>query len=150
MTPEQIKEKYEPRIITILTAMRTALLEYDLRVESPWLMEDDEFSWWMLVQTEAEAKQSAESTELAGVDIRFTILESEHCDGEENGVNFAVDIASIEGEVIGGMTPFNYTEKVWVSRDDEEAIEERFAIFEKADQESVAELITNWIEEKAA
>lgn len=146
MTPEQIKEKYEPRIIALLTAMRTALLEYDLHVESPWLMEDEEFSWWMLVQTEAQ--HNAE--ELDGIDVRFTILESEHWDGEKNGVNFGIDITSVGGSIVGGLTPYNYTDEVWVSRDDEDAVEERFVLLETADTADAAELITNWLREEAA
>ena len=152
MTPEQLKDRYGERIVANLNGIRIELLnEYigegeTIHVEKPWLMDGDGFSWWMLVQTESQKERSDEdSSDLDGIDIRFDICESEEYDGTENGVNFSVDITTVGGEIIGGMTPFNYTDDCWVSRDDEGAIEERFSIMERADPVGCANLIIEWL-----
>lgn len=34
------------------------------------------------------------------------------------------------GVIIGGLTPYNYSDRLWVSRKDPEAVEERWDLFE--------------------
>jgi hypothetical protein len=58
------------------------------------------------------------------IDVRFTLASSgayEGIDeGEEGwGVNIAVDINGADGRMIGGFTPYNYTERVWTDDTDE-------------------------------
>ena len=67
-----------------------------------------------------------------GVDVSITTLESEVNDGEENGLNFSLDVVGWGGTMIGGMTPFNYSDRVWVARDDADAVEERWNLFQGA------------------
>lgn len=50
-------------------------------------------------------------------------------------------MAEVGGAIVGGLTPFNYTEQVWVPRSNPEAVEERFRIMEDADAEDLAFLI---------
>jgi hypothetical protein len=45
------------------------------------------------------------------------------------------------GRIIGGLTPFNYTDRCWVSRNDQQAVEERFRILEEADEDDIPQLL---------
>lgn len=148
MTPEEIKTKYEQRIIAILNSIRKELTQDDLLSCSyPDDMTCDDYRWSMYVQTPEQIEKQIEDE---GVDISFLICESENWDGEENGVNFCIDIVGYGGEIIGGLHPFNYTEQVWVSRDNEEAIEERFSLMEQADCFVGVELVREYFNKKGA
>ncbi len=149
MTPEQIKEKYEPRIKKILEDIIESLKEETtLQVEGPYDMHDDEYRWCLFITSEGDRKENEERDETyAGIDLRFEILESEHCDGTEGGVNFGVDITDVQGHMIGGLCPYNYTDKVWVSRSDDDAVEERFCLMEQADVGEITYLLIDWYEE---
>lgn len=137
MTPEEIKDKYEKRILQILSDISDCLKDGDegWKVGEAFEQHDDEYQWAILISKSDEDPMELEDDD---IDIKFTILESEHNDGEENGVSFAIDAVTIEGCTVGGLTPYNYTKDVWVARDDEEAIERRFQIMQQAD---VSELI---------
>jgi hypothetical protein len=141
MTPEQIKEKYAARIEKILSNIREALVEDGWHVEEPWEMGgNDEYRWTMLVSATNPHIDGTEPDE-DDVDISLTILESEHNDGEENGVNFGVDVVTVGGSILGGMTPYNYTNRVWVARDQPEAIEERFTLVEDCDPAGIVHML---------
>jgi len=132
MTPEQIKTKYEPRILVILNAMRTALNEAGHNCGESFDMSSDDYRWSMIINGDDGSN---------GINISFIIAESEYWDGEENGVNFMVDVVEFGGRMLGGLCPYNYSNKVWVSRDDEDAIEERFRIFEQADPADIIKCV---------
>lgn len=119
MSPEQIYEKYKGRIQAVMDGLRKALVEAGHDCEEPSDESIDEYRWSMVVD--------------GNVDVTFTIAESEEYDGEEGGVNFMVDVVEEGGRPLGGLCPYNYTDKVWVSRGDDAAVEERFIILEKAD-----------------
>jgi len=121
MTPYKINRKYKPRILANLRKIAELLSSHGFKVSGPDDMTDEDYSYWLLVEKDQM------------IDIRFTILESEHSDGEVGGVNFACDITEVSGRTLGGICPFNYTNKVWVPRKDEAAIEERFKLLEDAD-----------------
>lgn len=143
MTPEEIKDTYSKRIEAILQEVVKALTEKTtLVVGSPFDMGCDYYQWAVTAESPSEhtANTEANSTE-AGTDITFTIAESEEWDGEENGVNFMLDVTSVGGEIIGGLTPYNYTPEVWVSRDDPDAIERRFQIMLNADTDSLVQMV---------
>lgn len=129
MTPEAIKEKYKPRILALLRRIAETLREAGRTVDDPIDLSCDEYWWSLLVHGDSDQEC---------IDISFHICESEQYDGEEGGVNFMLDIVEMGGRVLGGLTPFNYSPQCWVDRNDEDAVEERFAIFEEAD---VAEIV---------
>ena len=144
MSPEQIKDKYASRITTLLDAIVAELREADetLCVSEVYDMHCDDFRWTYNVHT---AEQDKHKDDLQGVDVTFVICESEQYDGEKNGVNFAVEIVGVGGEIVGGITPYNYSDRCWVPRSDPEAIEERFQLVEQADPSSAAELVTEFL-----
>lgn len=137
MTADEIKNKYEKRIEAYLQTIIDALREYELEVSDVSLETwSDDYQWWVFTHPVGRVRSDG-----AWVDICFTIAESEHWDGEENGINFMVEINSASGRQIGGVIPYNFTNEVWVSRDDEEAIDERFCFVERIDPLSAADLI---------
>jgi hypothetical protein len=153
MSPEQIKDKYEPRIAKVLGGIVAALREDEptLHVGEPYDMHGDDYRWSFNVHTAADAELAATiGDEPMGADVSFVICESEQYDGEKFGVNFAVEIVGVGGEIIGGLTPYNYTGECWVSRCDAEAIEERFAIVERCDPSEAAHLVIDWLRQQAS
>lgn len=129
MTPEQIKNKYEERIVTLLQKLVTVLTANDFTVDEPCDMSDDTYRWAFTVRFGDSEKN--EKNEENDVDFIFTICESEQCDGTKNGVNFMLDITTVGGSCLGGVTPYNYTDRVWVNRNEENEIEDRFKLMEE-------------------
>lgn len=138
MTPEQIKDKYEKRIIRILRNIARAANAQGMTTTRPIEITDTEYAYNLVIAPDGKRIRHVRDED---VDVTFTVVESEERDGEENGVAFSLSINNVGGRVIGGMTPYNYTNDLWVSRDDEDAIEERFALFENADAQEAIELI---------
>lgn len=140
MTNEEIKDKYEKKILQILSNISDCLKdgEEGWKVGAVNEMHDDEFKWGMLI-----SKLDEDPIELSNddIDISFTIIESERNDGEENGVSFSIEAVTVGGVIVGGLTPYNYTNDVWVSKDDEEAIEIRFQILQQVDVSELVYLI---------
>jgi hypothetical protein len=132
MTPEAIKGKYEQRILAVLNRIAETLRKAGYTVDDPVDLSCDQYSWLLLVHGDGDQDT---------IDISFKICESEQYDGEEGGVNFALDIVEWGGRILGGLTPFNYTDRCWVDRSDEEAVEERFAIFEEADPADIVPIL---------
>lgn len=131
MTSEDIKDKYEQRILAVLTRIAETLREGGCTVDEPIDLSCDQYWWSLLVHGDSD-----EDT----IDISFKICESEE-DGEQGGVNFALDIVEWGGRILGGLCPFNYSDRCWVDRNDEEAVEERFAIFEVADPADIVPIL---------
>jgi hypothetical protein len=141
---EGIKNKYEDRIKKVLTAIREVLQGSDYAVGEIYDMSDDCFAWSFLVSRDKSVTGNYNPSDLQDddVDIIFTIAESIHYDGTENGLNFMLDVTEVGGIVLGGMCPFNYTEDVWVDINNSDAIEERFVYFEQANPEDILDLLT--------
>jgi len=99
-----------------------------------------------LVPVETKKEDARERDEYGqsqdDVDICFEIAESLANDGSLDGINFILDITTVGGSMLGGLSPFNYTPEVWVDVNDEAAVEERFQIIEQADPEGIIELIS--------
>jgi hypothetical protein len=137
---EAIRQKYDVRIRTILGHMKELLVEAGYQTSEPDDMSGSEstgFRWGLMVYK----KGTPEEPDNDDVDITFELNCSEECDGEENGLQFSVTIVSYGGRIIGGLSPYNYTADVWVPRDDDEAIERRFALFEQADAAGIVDLV---------
>lgn len=138
MTSEEIKNKYEKSILQILSDVSDCLKDggEGWNIGGVTEMHDDEYAWAMLISLVNDGDPYEPDGD--DIDIKFTILESEHNDGEEGGIAFNLEVVTVEGIQVARLCPYNYTEKVWVAREDTEAIEERFQIMQQAD---VGELI---------
>ena len=130
VSPAQIKNKYEKRIMAILERIADVLRETGFGVEGPWDLSSDDYWWALLADVDG-----------VRVDVSFKICESEQYDGEKGGVNFTLDIVEEGGRIIGGLTPFNYTDRCWVGRKDKQAVEERFRLLEQADETDIPPLL---------
>lgn len=137
MTPKQIERAYKGRIKKILKSIGKELATSGYVCGKPEDQSDENPCWALFVQNEQEAK----GDDGEGVDIRFEILISEDTDGKPNGVAFSIGITSTQGNIIGGMTPGNYSKDLWVDRKDTDAIEARFELFEQADSGEIVYLL---------
>ncbi len=137
MTPETIMRKYRERIVAIMERIADVLREEGYLVGGPEFWDGDDYRWVLLVHVDGDSDKLGDED----VDISFKLCESEEYDGTPGGVNFALDIVQVGGRIIGGLTPFNYTERCWVPRNDSEAVEERFRIMEQADEGDIPALI---------
>jgi hypothetical protein len=137
MTPQQIKDHFQDRIMAIMGRIASVLQAESYLVEGPQFMDGDSYSWSLLVHLDGDIDEVAQDD----IDISFRIAESERHDGEVGGINFALDIVEVGGRIVGGLTPFNYSDRCWVDRTDAEAIEERFKIMEDADETHIPALI---------
>lgn len=140
MTPEQIKDKYQDRIMAIMQRIASALKDDGHVVEGPDFRDGDDYRWTLLVHMDGDTSEVSQED----IDIAFKLCESEEYDGSEGGVNFALDIVEVSGRIIGGLTPFNYSDRCWVDRTDAEAVEERFRILEQTDEGDIPPLIERY------
>lgn len=124
--PMMEENAYTTKIRSLLEQVRDAAREHGLDSSDPYDMSDAEERWALHVQP------AGSSDDEDGVEVSITVLESEQCDGQENGLNFGLDVVSHGGRILGGLCPFNYTDRVWVDRDDSEAVEERWKVFANA------------------
>ena len=122
----QVARKYEPQIVASLELLKKEFVNKGYEVsdvcEEDWF--DDGFRWDFQVFISGTPEEMKEKD----VDVSFTIMDSENYDGEENGLNFSLDMVEYGGEILGGCTPYNYTNNVWVDVKDEDAILRRFNI----------------------
>jgi hypothetical protein len=136
---DETTSTHSPRIKALFEQVRDEARERGLVCCDPYEMSDDEERWALYVQPAGSGEDDHEN----GVDVSITVLTSEHCDG--NGLNFGLDVVSHSGRIIGGLCPFNYTDRVWVARDDADAVEERWQLFANAfDADSVVDSIVTF------
>jgi len=117
-----IQTTYVPKITKLLEEVRAEALSRGMECEGVNDMSDDGVRLAVLVRSEGGSDED-------GVDVSITVPESEDYDGVEDGCNFSLDIVSYGGVVMGGFTPYNFTDACWVRRGDPVAVEERWQVF---------------------
>lgn len=135
---ESIRNQYAERIVKVLDGIRAALVDAGYKVSEPFDLSGDDYQWALLVYIDSTSDGDVENGD---VDISLKIAESTTYDGTEDGINFALDMTTVGGRCLGGLTPYNYTEDVWVRLDKPDEIEQRFRIFEAADPADILELL---------
>jgi len=115
-------ETYKPKLRKLLEDVRREALKRGLECGEPGDLSDEDVRVYVLVRPAGGADED-------GVDVSISIPESEHYDGMEGGLNFALAIVGYEGTIVGGFTPFNFTQACWVERADPVAVEERWEVF---------------------
>lgn len=138
---EKICERYEDRILKILDEIRLTLHE-QTTLKCGDVVELDQ-QWSMLAVSPQDINENEFSLE-NGVDISLEVIDSEEHEGKENGVNFSINLSAVGGGIVGGLTPYNYTNWCWVDRSDAKAVEERFCIVEKTDLGELTYLLIDW------
>jgi hypothetical protein len=134
-----VKNRYAKRIEALLTHIADTLKAVGYRCDDePTFFYCDNYSWNLIVYVE-----SAPGEDIADgdVDITLKICESLDYEGTTEGITFALDVVTVGGRIIGECRPGNYTDECWLPLSDKARIEERFAIFEEADAESMVELL---------
>ena len=139
-----VKKAYSKRIRTILRNIRNTI-NAELRgtgitAKGPYDFSVDDYRWELVVEHNGESSAS----------ISITIAESEYYDGTQGGINFSLDVIGDGGEIIVGLTPYNYTPLCWVPLKDGRKrnsgeIEDRFQLFESADFDSIPESIRRFL-----
>jgi len=136
---ELIKNKYQDRIISYLDEVRKELEKNNIitSIVEDYSSDDIYFGFMIYKDESLELENS--------LDVSFHIYDAKNYDNIE-GLNFGIDIVSYEGEIVGGLIPYNYSNNVWVLS--EEDIEERFnLIVEESDIYSMIKLIKEFYKE---
>lgn len=134
---EKIAAEYGPRALRLLERIRTLLHDNGFTCTQAQDFSSDDYRYSFV------ARHDEVEGEDAAADITVEIAEQRQYDGDTApwGLNFGIDITRIDGLMIGGMTPYNYTEQCWVDSTDAEAVAERWSLLEAADIAEVPGLI---------
>lgn len=134
---EQVSKDWTDRALALLERIRTLLMDAGYKVEKPvWFDISDDIRWGMMVNP-PWGEGSADVYIEAHIEEDYEGDELDH----HPGLQFAVHIIGDGGIIIGQLSPFNYTEDVWVPRNDPEALDARFGLLEAADYSNVPELL---------
>jgi hypothetical protein len=144
---EGLMPRYRPRIEALLRKVGEACVGSGLQVErvedgivKVWDMCGDDFKWAIGVWRPDGDMSDFDQV----IDVSVEIAE-ELSYGDEShegyGVNFSLDVVECGGRILGGLTPYNYTDECWVDARDDDKVAERWAILEAADVSEVSSLI---------
>lgn len=125
----QIARAYEPEILSVLGLLKKGFVNENYQVSD--VCEEDMYDGGFRWSFQIFVNGSPEEMKEKDVDVSFTILDSEESDGEKNGLNFSLDMVEYGGRRLGGFTPYNFTNNVWVDVKDNEAIMNRFNIVKR-------------------
>lgn len=140
---EEVKEEYEPKLKKLLEEVCALATGEGYECSGPSDWSDETYKWAVMVTpTGGDVEDS--------VDVSVEIAESKAYDGTLAGINFSMNAVGYEGEIIGGLTPYNYTDQVWVPVSDAKAIKERWHLFNGgADANEVLYLIDQFYDNKS-
>lgn len=133
---DRINRIYAPKIHRLLKDIaeraRNAGLEASGEIDD-WTDEDYAYAVHILPLGSKDVRKSGM--------VKMTIAQSENWDGTPGGVNFMLDVDGPEDK-LGGIIPYNYSDKVWVRRSKPAAVEQRFReILNAIDEDEVVETI---------
>lgn len=141
MTLNGIRHRYARRITKLLKGIRDAVQKAGLETEREMLPQHDEgFKWSFMVNPDPIE---------TCVDVSFTIIDGKGADRQEGGLNFSLQAVTYEGQILGEVIPFNFTDKVWVDLNDPKAVEARFLLLEEQDPEEWAKMIKDGLKVEA-
>lgn len=125
---EALKVRYEPKALALLNQIRGICRAAGLSASEPILgITDPEYRWEMAIEHVA---------------CVLTLNEEREHEGNDGwGVNWSLELIGDEGIIIGGVTPSNYTEDVWVFGRDIDAVDARFKVIEETNIEKIPNLI---------
>jgi hypothetical protein len=138
---EVIAAQYAPRALALLSDIGRVCEANGISVTvAPYDMSADDYRYSMVVTRTPDDPDNDDNK----VDISIDIAEQVSYDGLSDyipGINFGLDIVEYGGRILGGLTPYNYTEDCWVSISDDAAIADRWMILENADHSEIPDLI---------
>lgn len=140
MEIEDIFEKYSERMENHLNVLRDEMREYlqnevpDAYITTVHEAYGDVYGFVMyLVHPKHQT-----------LNIIFEIINSEDF-GHDNGMAFRIEGVSAKGDWTCHCTPFNFTPDIWVARNDEQAIEERFKLVQQVDSSEFSYQVCEWL-----
>lgn len=139
---ESVAKTYADRAMAILRAVRDAVRDAGMSADDePFDLSGDDYNWGICVWRTPDP-----SDEEGCIDVRIEIAEARSYDGydgdgETFGINFELDVVEWGGRILGGLSPYNYTDECWVDARGVYAVEERFAILEGADVSGIIDLL---------
>lgn len=135
-TLDNLKEQIAPEALALLRRVRDVCRAEGLATDDePFDMCCDTFRWSMVVYR--TANRDAEGS----IDVSLEIAEEREYEGEGFGVNFGMDIVEWGGRILGGLCPYNYTERCWVDARRWNDVRERWALVRDSDISSIPDLI---------
>jgi hypothetical protein len=135
MTVDEIKAKYEKRILALMGRLRDAIVQTGFMTTEVQEITCDEYKWSFEIHVDNDPSKFGPQD----VGIDFTIMESGQHDGTDEGVNFELKVQGYGGRVLGSICPFNFTPEVWVKS--EADVEERFKLLEMVDDLELVDCI---------
>ena len=120
---EAVKDRYNDRILAILARIRDAVREAGLQCDNPEPMHGDRFEWSLRVGEKGPDT----------IAVNLVICEQRDYEGTGTGITFRLAATQIDGRVLAEFSPGNFMPEVWLDVTDDDAIEDRFALFEGLD-----------------
>lgn len=139
---EKLSKKYLPKMRSFIKAVCKAAKGSGFVCTEITDVSDDTYGVGVVIYPKGKTVED-------GVDVTVDMPESAVAGDEPGGLNFRVNIVGYDGVVVGGLTPYNYTQDVWVAMDDDKAVAERWSVFDtSADPVEVVSLAKGWMQSK--
>lgn len=121
---ETIAQTYDADALRILRQVSEHLIAVGVACAEPVQMWDDNYRWGLA--TLNEAGEVGEGS----ADFVLALIERRDHEGENApaGVAWGLDISGWGGTILGGLTPYNFTEDLWIDSADTEAVRARFVL----------------------
>ena len=137
---DALGDVYRPKAIALLGRAREALINAGFTTDDEAQESyPEQYEWTLRAWPNVSGR-----VELGPVYVSVKMMEqlvTEEGGADDFGLNFSLDIQGDGGLIIGGLTPYNYTERVWVDARDDLAVAERWQMLEDADLTTIPSLI---------
>jgi hypothetical protein len=129
-------EYIAPRALALGGGVREGCVAAGMKTDEPVDMSGDDYSWSL------QAWRPNSTADEDRIDISVEIAEALAYGDEDQpyGVNFSLSIVEWGGLILGGLSPYNYTDEVWVDARDADAVAARWQILERADMGTIPPL----------
>jgi len=133
---EVVKARLEPKIRKLLNILRDLILAENLQCSPVEDLTCDDYEWEINIHTKPVPEAEVGKWVPGTVGVKLSIEESLAHDATDKGINFQLVVEKFDDrEGDGGCvecwrcSPYNFTEQVWVSVDDEAAVDQRWEDF---------------------
>ena len=139
---DELSKTYAPKMKKMLRQICDVAREEGFDCGEVIDMSDETYRFAVLIKPKGADQED-------GVDVTVDMAESQSYGDTEGGLNFSLDVVGYGGEIIGGLTPFNFSPQVWVSMDDPKAVAERWQLFDQGvDPYDVIYLVKEFYEKR--
>ena len=123
---ERMFEAIKHDLYRLVLAVEARAAELDIPIHQPHdpaaepqdgRIDDNGYGFWVTLGDLERWKLDPAAYNDEPVDVTIMLIDAEAASDEGPGCNVNVDIVALEGECIGGCTPYNFTDQVWVRPD---------------------------------